>query len=135
ISGQLPAVATPEEFEEQGLQYNQELEEASMERAIARNNLVFVEGGTFMMGKNRDAHEVTLNDFYMGKYEITLGQWNNYLKATGKTGENNGELKAYEKIAVNYSLPTSGNSAFYRQVGASRVHAEYVTKVLWKEIM
>lgn len=135
ISGQLPTVSTQEEFEQQGLEHNKKLEEASLKRAIEQNNLVFVEGSTYAMGEKKEAHEVILNDFYMGKYEITVGEWNNYLKATGKTGVNNEELKAYQKIAVNFSIPTSGNSAFYRQVGASRVHAEYVTKVLWEEMM
>jgi len=48
--------------------------------------MVFVEGGTFMMGcmpehgsdcddNARPAHQVTLNDFYIGKYEVTQKQW------------------------------------------------------------
>lgn len=53
--------------------------------------LVFVEGGTFMMGaQNEDSnapyydwyaceenppHQVTLSDFYIGKYEVTQEQW------------------------------------------------------------
>jgi formylglycine-generating enzyme required for sulfatase activity len=44
--------------------------------------MVFVEGGTFQMGfagskyYNGDfIHRVTLNDFYIGKYEITQAQW------------------------------------------------------------
>jgi len=46
--------------------------------------MVFVEGGTFMMGcsgrKNcfcsaEPAHEVTLSNFYIGKYTVTQKQW------------------------------------------------------------
>ena len=48
--------------------------------------MVFVQGGTFMMGctsekgsdcsKNeKPAHQVTLSDFYIGKYEVTQAQW------------------------------------------------------------
>ena len=53
--------------------------------------LVFVEGGTFMMGAQKDdpnapyydlladyvnpPHQVTLSDFYIGKYEVTQEQW------------------------------------------------------------
>jgi formylglycine-generating enzyme required for sulfatase activity len=42
--------------------------------------MVFVEGGTFMMGNNSDnsakpVHKVTLSSFYIGKYEVTEGQW------------------------------------------------------------
>jgi formylglycine-generating enzyme required for sulfatase activity len=47
--------------------------------------MVFVKGGTFTMGclperdgtcgSNEKAHSVTLNNFYIGKYEITQAQW------------------------------------------------------------
>jgi formylglycine-generating enzyme required for sulfatase activity len=43
--------------------------------------MVWVEGGSFMMGSNdgqedeKPVHEVTLNGFYMGKYEVTQAQW------------------------------------------------------------
>ena len=49
-------------------------------------NMVYVEGGTFIMGAtaedgSRDwydekpAHQVTLNGFYIGKYEVTQAEW------------------------------------------------------------
>jgi len=43
--------------------------------------MVFVQGGTFIMGSDegkkdaRPAHEVKLNDFYIGKFEFTQQQW------------------------------------------------------------
>jgi len=43
--------------------------------------MVFVKGGKFRMGSNRGGHdempihEVVLNDFYIGKYEVTQAQW------------------------------------------------------------
>ena len=43
--------------------------------------MVFVEGGTFQMGNNEGSdnekpeHFVTVNSFYIGKYEITQKQW------------------------------------------------------------
>ncbi|MFM1874447.1 MAG: hypothetical protein RL266_184 [Bacteroidota bacterium] len=43
--------------------------------------MAFVEGGTFIMGNDegkkdaRPAHEVNLNDFYIGKFELTQEQW------------------------------------------------------------
>ena len=48
--------------------------------------MVYVEGGTFTMGCTEEqeadcfndespAHEVTVNSFYMGKYEVTQGEW------------------------------------------------------------
>jgi formylglycine-generating enzyme required for sulfatase activity len=43
--------------------------------------MVFVEGGTFKMGSDSiddssPIHSVTLSSFYIGKYEVTQGQWN-----------------------------------------------------------
>ena len=50
--------------------------------------MIFVEGGTFMMGcteeqygycnpegREEPAHQVTLSSFYIGKYEVTQAQW------------------------------------------------------------
>lgn len=39
--------------------------------------MIFVEGGTFKMGSVKDGgvREVKVNDFYIGKYEITRTQW------------------------------------------------------------
>ena len=43
--------------------------------------MIFVEGGTFVMGTNtgiseeKPVHNVTLSSFYMGKYEVTQAQW------------------------------------------------------------
>lgn len=49
--------------------------------APGENEMVLVEGGTFMMGSDMEdalatpVHEVTLGDFYIGKYEVTQAQW------------------------------------------------------------
>jgi sulfatase modifying factor 1 len=41
--------------------------------------VVFIKGGCYQMGNNSDddnpAHEVCVNDFSMGRYEVTQGQW------------------------------------------------------------
>lgn len=50
------------------------------------HNMVFVEGGTFMMGATKEqggdaeknekpAHQVTLSNYYIGKYEVTNEEW------------------------------------------------------------
>ncbi len=45
------------------------------------HEMVFVKGGTFMMGSNdgeddeRSVHQVTLTDFSIGKFEVTQAQW------------------------------------------------------------
>ncbi|MCD4794508.1 MAG: SUMF1/EgtB/PvdO family nonheme iron enzyme [Bacteroidales bacterium] len=74
---------------------------------IASNKIemVFVKGGTFMMGhkggpKNeRPLHKVSLNDFYISKYEITNEQFCWFLNIYGsdivKSGEHTGEKMIY----------------------------------------
>ena len=63
-----PATATGADFTEKV--YGTELD------------MVFVQGGTFLMGGDREdykwerpKHNVTVSDFYIGRYEITQGQW------------------------------------------------------------
>ncbi|MCX7026543.1 MAG: SUMF1/EgtB/PvdO family nonheme iron enzyme [Spirochaetes bacterium] len=63
--------------------------------------MVYIDGGTFTMGSNRDIehsapeHKVTLAPFYMGKYEVTQGQYQKVMKknpshftASGKNSAN-----------------------------------------------
>ncbi len=38
-------------------------------------NVVFIEGGNYLLDRNGISTEVTIEDFYMGKYEITQQQW------------------------------------------------------------
>ena len=40
--------------------------------------------GTFTMGEGEDAHQVTLPDFYIARYPVTVAQFRAYLEATGK---------------------------------------------------
>lgn len=57
--------------------------------------MVFVEGGMFTMGctneqdsdcsaDEKPTHQVTLNNFYIGKYEITQKQWKTIMKKMPK---------------------------------------------------
>ena len=52
--------------------------------------LIWVPGGTFQMGTNdfessRPLISVTLSGFWMGKYEVTVGQYRAYCTATGRS--------------------------------------------------
>ncbi|MCK4312407.1 MAG: SUMF1/EgtB/PvdO family nonheme iron enzyme [Candidatus Cloacimonetes bacterium] len=52
------------------------------------DNLVFVKGGTFMMGSNdgdddeKPVHEVYVSDFYIGTYEVTVAEFKEFIDAT-----------------------------------------------------
>ena len=51
-------------------------------------DMIFVKGGTFKMGSNdgyadeAPVHSVTLSDFYIGKYEVTVAQYRQFCTAT-----------------------------------------------------
>ncbi|MBI4682107.1 MAG: formylglycine-generating enzyme family protein [Nitrospirae bacterium] len=55
------------------------------------NNMVLVKGGCFQMGdifrdvpsSEKPVHEVCVNDFYLGKYEVTVGEFRQFVKAAG----------------------------------------------------
>ncbi|HNL39642.1 MAG TPA: SUMF1/EgtB/PvdO family nonheme iron enzyme, partial [Saprospiraceae bacterium] len=50
---------------------------------------VLIPGGTFQMGTNEGyaeeapAHQVTLDSFYLGRYEVTVAEFKAFVKATG----------------------------------------------------
>lgn len=54
------------------------------------NEMILVEKGQFKMGNNlggedeKPEHNVRVNDFYIGKYEVTVEQYRNYCKASDK---------------------------------------------------
>ncbi|UCC79834.1 MAG: SUMF1/EgtB/PvdO family nonheme iron enzyme [Candidatus Zixiibacteriota bacterium] len=58
---------------------------------IAPANMVLVKGGTFMMGdvfgegeeNEIPVHQVTLADFYIGRYEVTVGEFKKFVQEIG----------------------------------------------------
>ena len=65
---------------------NQSLRNSIIQKAI--DEMVYVEGGTFMMGKGADsdkekpAHQVTLSSFSIGKTEVTRELWEAVMEST-----------------------------------------------------
>jgi sulfatase modifying factor 1 len=90
--------------------------------------MIWVEGGTFKMGSNaggedeKPLHEVTLNGFYMGKYEVTRGQFRKFVEATNyqTEAENDGgawiwsseEKKWVNKEGLNWKKDAKGNDCY-----------------------
>lgn len=82
------------------------------------NDMIFVKGGTFMMGDfgplwspeklpysdqlaSRPAHEVTLSNFSIAKYKTTFAEFDVYTEATGT------ERAANEKLDKDSRFPTA----------------------------
>ena len=62
---------------------------SSKQQSTLPAEMVYVEGGSFMMGSNdgendeKPVHQVTLDGFYVGKYEVTVDQFQQFVSATG----------------------------------------------------
>lgn len=57
---------------------------------VNNDEMVYVKGGTFKMGEvpnQRDGIEVTLDDFYIGKYEVTQGLWEYVMSYSGPVSD------------------------------------------------
>ncbi len=69
-------------------------EEAECSTDLVPEGMIFVEGGSFIMGclegdndcqdDEKPRHEVILDDFYIGKYEVTNAEYCEFLNAKGK---------------------------------------------------
>jgi formylglycine-generating enzyme required for sulfatase activity len=69
------------------------------------DNMVFVKGGTFQMGSNesddeKPIHSVTVNDFYIGKYEVTQKEWR-AIMGTNPSGFKDCDSCPVEKVSWN----------------------------------
>ncbi|MGD8571550.1 MAG: SUMF1/EgtB/PvdO family nonheme iron enzyme [Gammaproteobacteria bacterium] len=92
--------------------------DADVHRLIEKtlDNMVYVEGGTFMMGDaganytdekgvehnvefwtgytdNKPAHKVTLDSYYIQKYEVTYAEYDTFTKKTGRPLSNDDQRK------------------------------------------
>lgn len=91
-------------------------------------NMIYVEGGTFQMGTNKDrnreideenVHSVTLDDFYIGKTEITIAQFAKFVEETNYKTDAEIKGRSYiwddekalmvEKEGVNWRCNEVGN--------------------------
>lgn len=81
----------------------------SLEKQLLPMEMTKVDGGTFMMGdiieqENDDSlplHEVTLEDFYIGTYEVTYEQYDAFAEATERSLPRDDD-RGREKRAVIY---------------------------------
>ena len=53
-------------------------------KLIVPDHMVLVKGGTFQMGEDKDAHQVTLSDFLIAKHQLTFEEYDAFCKATGR---------------------------------------------------
>ncbi len=66
-----------------------EAPEAGTQHKVLQPDMVFIRGGTFQMGSEegsdveKPVHSVTVGDFYMGRYEVTVAEFKRFIDDTG----------------------------------------------------
>ena len=103
------------------------LDEIDIFATLEKDEMVFVKGGTFLMGaQSADAsapnfdyqadgdespvHSVTLSDYYIGKYEVTQQLWEYVMKYSGKAADGS-TMSAYATDVWMGSNPSTSYGA------------------------
>lgn len=82
----------------------------------SRNNMVFVQGSTFIMGEvkyqgqtyDQGAHSVTLSSYYMSKDNISYGEYDTYTQSTNQPYIDDAMRKIkYFGRAANFPVSTA----------------------------
>jgi len=68
---------------------SQKNKQDALKKATGGIELVYIRGGSFEMGSDKGEsdekpmHTVTLSNYFIGKYEVTVGQFRKFIEATG----------------------------------------------------
>lgn len=77
---------------------------------VVMPSLVHVDGGPFQMGNNdgssdeKPVHEVILNSFFIGSYEVTLAEFKRFVDATGYLSD----AEQPDSVRLKHGLPPRG---------------------------
>ncbi|MFA4839694.1 MAG: SUMF1/EgtB/PvdO family nonheme iron enzyme, partial [Candidatus Neomarinimicrobiota bacterium] len=105
----------------------------------ADDNMVFVKGGTFQMGSTdgedneKPVHTVTVSDFWMGKYEVTVVEFEKFVSETGyQTDAEKGDGSYLwidneweKKKGVNWRCDAQGNPRSSSELNHPVIHVSW----------
>jgi formylglycine-generating enzyme len=87
----------------------------SQDNSFTPPETVYIQGGTFQMGTDvgeRDAgpvHNVILSDYYLGKYEVTVRQFGQFISETGYKTDADKEGGSYVSTVGGWGLQEGSN--------------------------
>jgi formylglycine-generating enzyme required for sulfatase activity len=116
------------------------------EEDLRRANMVMVRGGSFTMGctgeqggdcydDEKPAHQVTVSDFYIGRYEVTVRQFKEFIDASGYRTDADKDGGSYFWNGEKWEK-RSGINWKYDAAGALRPSSDYnhpVIHVSWND--
>jgi formylglycine-generating enzyme required for sulfatase activity len=100
--------------------------------------MVFVKGGCFQMGDSfgdgdsdeKPVHEVCVDDFYIGKYEVTVGEFKEFINATGYNTEAERGDGCYYWTGLEWAKDSSKN---WRSPGFLQDDSHPVCCITWND--
>ncbi|MCF8366469.1 MAG: formylglycine-generating enzyme family protein [Bacteroidales bacterium] len=105
--------------------------------------MMFVKGGTFTMGctseqsdcdgNEKPTHQVTLSDFYIGKYEVTVAQFKNFIDETSYSTDADKDGGSYfwtgsgwtKKSGVNWKSDATGTTRPQSEYNHPVIHVSW----------
>jgi len=112
----------------------QRAEEEKRRKEEAAQNMVLVKGGTFDMGGTSEQQDclddekpvtrMTVDDFYMGKYEVTFDEYDAFCAATGREKPSGNGWRRGQRPVINVSWNDAVAYCNWRseQAGLSKVY-------------
>jgi len=110
-------------------------------KSDTHTEMVFIEGGTFQMGDvwgdgegdEKPVHTVTVSDFWLGKYEVTVAEFEKFISTTGyQTDAEKGDgsycwtgREWEKKVGVNWRCDAQGNVRKSSELNHPVIHVSW----------
>lgn len=111
---------------------------SELEKALP-NQMIFVKGGCFQMGdifrdvpsSEKPVHEVCVDDFYIGKYEVTVGEFRKFAEETGYRTEAETQDGCHSWVGDGVMKKMKDN--YWGNTGFPQTNQDPVVCVTWND--